>query len=128
MKLSALPQWRKWMWSATAAGVLAVTIASGAMALPSDASGRMDLNENGYATLAPDTCYASSGINASGQSDFPVAWRLRRDGVVVASDVTTWFQANNGTIQFRPGTYELRAVNNQRPTDPVRLTMSLVCH
>ena len=128
MKTLATHKGRQWMWSATAAALLAVTISSGAVALPSDASGHMDINDNGFATLAPDMCYASSGINASGQSDFPVTWRLRRDGVVVASDVTTWFQANNGTIQFQPGTYELKAVNNQRPNDPVRLTMSLVCH
>jgi hypothetical protein len=128
MKTLTTHKWRTWMWSTATAGLLAVTLSSGAMALPSDASGHMDINETGFATLEPDSCFASSGINASGQSDFPVAWRLRRDGVAVATDVTTSFQANNGTIQFLPGTYELRAVNNQRPTESVRLTMSLVCH
>jgi hypothetical protein len=72
-------------------------------------------------------CYASTGFNASGQSNFPVAFRLRRDGTVIASDVTTWFQANNGTIAFQPGTYELVAVN-QTPNRPARISMSLTCH
>jgi hypothetical protein len=106
--------------------LLAAVLSDSAVALPSDASGTLDHHENQLPRLAPDACYASSSVNASGQSNFPVAFRLRRNGSQVASDVTTWFQANNGTIPFQTGLYELVAVN-QTPEKSARVTLSLVC-
>jgi len=126
MKTSATRPWRKWVLSATSIGLLAAVMSTSAVALPSDASGNLDINSNGYPRLAPDTCYASSGVNASGQSNVPVAFRLRRDGIVVATDTATWFQANNSTIPFQPGTYEFVAVN-QTSNRPARIIMSLTC-
>jgi hypothetical protein len=102
-------------------------LSGSAVALPSDASGNLDRNENQFPRMAPDACYASSSVNADGQGNFPMAFRLRRNGEVVASDVTTLFRANNGTIAFQRGLSELVAVN-QRPEWPARLPMALVCH
>jgi hypothetical protein len=120
-------RWRTWLWSAVGVGLLAAVLSSSAVALPSDASGNLDRNENQLPRLAPDACYASSSVNADGQSNFPVAFRLRRNGELVASNETTLFRANNGTIAFQPGLYELVAVN-QKPDWPARVTMSLVCY
>ena len=126
MKTSATRHWRKWILSATSVGLLAAVMSTSAAALPTDASGNLDINNNGYPRLATDACYASNGINASGQSDFPVGWRVRRDGTVVSSDMATMFRANNGTIQFQPGTYQLFAVN-ETPNRPARVILSLTC-
>ncbi len=121
--------WRAWLWSAVGIGLLAAVLSSSAVALPSDASGNLDrtTNENQFPRLAPDSCYANSSVNANGQANFPVAFRLRRNGELVASDTTTLFRANNMTIAFQPGLYELVAVN-QQPEWPARITMSLVCN
>jgi len=120
-------RWRTWLWSAIGISLLAVVLTSSAVALPSDASGNLDRNENQLPRLAPDACFASSSVNADGQSNVPVAFRLRWNGELVASAVTPWFQANNGTFPFQPGVYELVAVN-QTPDWPARVTMSLVCY
>jgi hypothetical protein len=122
-------RWRTWLWSAVGVGLLAAVLSSSAVALPSDASGNLDRTDNAnmYPRLAPDACYASSSVNADGQSNFPVVFRLRRNGELVASNETTLFRANNGTIAFQPGLYELVAVN-QKPDWPARVTMSLVCY
>ncbi|WP_137937746.1 hypothetical protein [Chitinivorax sp. B] len=104
-------------------------VSQAAMALPSDASGSLDMNGNGLPRLTTDTCYASynGSINAMGQSNFPVAFRLFRDGIPVTADsAATWFQANNSTIAFQPGNYQMIAVNKM-PTRPARITMSLTC-
>ena len=113
---------------ATSIGLIAALVGGTAAALPTDASGNLDLNSNGLPRLSPDTCYAASSVNATGQSNFPVAFKLFRDGAPVSADPSgTWFQANNGTFQFQPGMYELVAVNNT-PSRKARVILSLVCH
>ena len=111
----------------TITAALAVVMSSPAWALPTDASGTLDLNDAGLPRLAPDSCYAVNGVNAIGSANFPVRFRLSRDGNPVTADVdTTWFQANNSTFSFQPGTYQLVAVN-RNPARPARIMMSLNC-
>ena len=126
MQTSAIRRGRQWIWSAIGLSLLAAGMSTSAVALPSDASGNLDTNNNRYPRLATDACYASNGINASGQSDFPMGWRVRREGTVVASDMATMFRANNGTIQFQAGPYQLFAVN-ENPNRPARVILSLTC-
>jgi hypothetical protein len=58
-----------------------------------------------------------------------VAFRLRRDGIVVSEAApATSFQVPNPQFTFQPGMYELVAVNNQTPNTPARLILSLSCY
>lgn len=111
----------------TTAALLTAIMSSSALALPSDASGNLDVTAGGLPRLSPDTCFAANSVNAMGSSNFPVRFRLFRDGSIVSKDGdTAFFKADNGTFQFLPGTYKLEAINTN-PTRPARIIMSLVC-
>jgi hypothetical protein len=99
-----------------------------AAALPNNASGHIDLNSNGLPRLSPDTCYAMNSVTATGSSNIAVNYRLFRDmePIPVAQAETTWFSADNSTIDFRPGRYQLVGIN-KTPTRPARVVMTLNC-
>ena len=131
MKTSAIRHGRKRIVSITSVGLLAAVMSTSAIALPRDASGNLEINNNGFPRLSPDTCYATTAVYASGQSTngVPVAFRLRRDGIVVSEAApATSFQVPNPQFTFQPGMYELVAANNQTPNTPARLILSLSCY
>jgi hypothetical protein len=132
MQLSVMRPWRRWLLSTTSVGLLAAVMSTSAGAVPRDASCNLDINNNGFPRLSPDTCYASNGVFANGQSSnqVPVAFRLFRDGVKVseAAPALAFQVPGNPDFTFQPGLYEFVAVNNLTPTYPARIIMSLSCY
>lgn len=127
MNTKVIKDSRKRFLPLTAVGLLTAVMSSSALALPSDASGNLDVTAGGLPRLSTDACFAANSVNAMGSSNFPVRFNLFRDGIRVSGDGdTTLFTANNSTINFQPGIYKLSAVNTN-PTRPARIIMSLVC-
>jgi hypothetical protein len=132
MKTSVMRQWRKRIVSVTSVGLLAAVLSTSASALPRDASGNLDLNNNGMPRLSPDQCYATTAVYANGQSSngVPVAFRLFRDGVKVseATSALAFQVPGDPYFTFQPGMYQLVAVNNLTPYTAARLILSLSCY
>lgn len=104
------------------AGAATLVACGTAMAVTNVAGGNLDLNSGGLPRLSPDTCVAMTRVDAKGRTNFPAAFRLFRDGVPVSADQeTTDFHADNTTIAFQPGRYELVVVN-KRPDRKLRVS------
>ena len=133
MNSQAIKNSRKRFLSITAAAVLAAAMSSNALAAGSSATVNL---ENG-ALIFLDDCPASSFVMASGMSNFAVRFRVRyapdsfSNKTRVWEDTITSFSVKsdindpqNSTFPFRPGVYQVNALNTSGRNAKVQLTIS----